>query len=57
MSSIPLPKVRDFDGHDWFSKKTSRRNLPHWGLKGSTYFITRRVCKDVDKPFFTEPKQ
>jgi len=29
-----LPKVREFDGHDWISTKTHRRNLPHWGLKG-----------------------
>jgi len=46
-----LPKIREFDGHDWFSTKTYRRNLPHWELKGSTYFITFRVSSEVDSPF------
>lgn len=46
-----LPKVREFDGHDWFSTKISQRNLPHWELKGSTYFITTRVDSKVGKPF------
>lgn len=48
---MSLPKVREFDGHDWFSTKVSRRNLPHWELKGSTYFITTRVESKVGKPF------
>ncbi|MDP1880191.1 MAG: transposase [Parachlamydiaceae bacterium] len=46
-----LPSIREFDGHDWFSTKTSRRNLPHWELKGSTYFITMNVNSLIDKPF------
>lgn len=47
----PLPRVREFDGHDWFLTSISQRNLPHWELKGSTYFITARVVPDVGKPF------
>src|SRR5262245_20036665 len=47
----PLPKIRQFDGHDWFLTKTYRRNLPHWELKGSTYFVTMRVDSKVGKPF------
>ena len=46
-----IPKVRSFDGHDWFSTQISRRNLPHWELKGSTYFITIRVDSSVGNPF------
>lgn len=46
-----LPKIREFDGHDWFSTKVSLRNLPHWELKGSTYFVTVRVDEKVGKPF------
>jgi len=49
--SLSQPKIRKFDGHDWFSTKFSRRNLPHWELKGSTYYITIRVHKDLYKPF------
>jgi len=51
ISSGILPKIRTFDGHDWFSTKTYRRTLPHWELKGSTYFITLRVSADLGKPF------
>lgn len=47
----PLPTVREFDRHDRFSTKTYRRNLPHWELQGSTYFITIRVDAKVGKPF------
>jgi REP element-mobilizing transposase RayT len=47
----PFPKIREFDGHDWFLTKTYRRNLPHWELNGSTYFITIRVDANVGKPF------
>lgn len=46
-----LPKVREFDGHDWFSTKIQRRNLPHWELEGSTYFITICVDSKIDRPF------
>lgn len=46
-----LPKIREFDGHDWFLTKVSRRNLPHWELKGSTYFITMRVQAEAGRPF------
>jgi REP element-mobilizing transposase RayT len=46
-----LPTIREFDGHDWFSTKIHRRNLPHWELKGSTYFITTRVDSKVGKSF------
>ncbi len=47
----PLPKIREFDGHDWFLTKVSRRNLPHWELNGSTYFITTKVQPEIGKPF------
>ncbi len=47
-----LPKIREFDGHDWYLTKISRRNLPHWELTGSTYFITIRVHSELGKPFF-----
>ena len=47
----PLPKIREFDGHDWYLTKTHRRNLPHWELTGSTYFITTRVHLELGKPF------
>ena len=46
-----LPTIREFDGHDWFSTKINKRNLPHWELKGSTYFITMNVDPIIDKPF------
>lgn len=46
-----LPKVREFDGHDWHSTNIKRRNLPHWELKGSTYFITACVDSSMAKPF------
>jgi REP element-mobilizing transposase RayT len=46
-----LPQVREFHGYDWFSTKNYRRNLPHWELKGSTYFMTTRVDSKVGKPF------
>lgn len=46
-----LPKIRKFDGNDWHLTKTSERNLPHWELKGSTYFITVRVVPELGKPF------
>jgi len=46
-----LPKVREFDGHDWPSTKVYRRNLPHWELQGSTYFITVRVDSEIGNPF------
>ena len=46
-----LPTIREFDGHDWFSTKIHQRNLPHWELEGSTYFITARVDSKVGKPF------
>lgn len=49
--SNKLPQIRDFDGHDWFLTKTYRRNLPHWELNGSTYFITIRVDPQVGQPF------
>ncbi len=48
----PLPKVRQFDGYDWLSTKTSRRDLPHWELKGSTYFITIKVDRLLGYPFY-----
>lgn len=51
MNDNALPQIRKFDGHDWYSTKTSRRNLPHWELQGSTYFITVRVDPQVGKPF------
>lgn len=51
MNDNSLPQIRTFDGHDWYSTKTYRRNLPHWELKGSTYFITVRVDAKVGKPF------
>jgi len=47
-----LPKIREFDGHDWSSTRTQRRNLPHWELIGSTYFITVCVDSSLGKPFF-----
>ena len=47
-----LPKIREFGGRDWYSTKTNRRNLPHWELSGSTYFITISVRLEVGKPFF-----
>ena len=47
----PLPTIREFGGHDWFLTKFSRRNLPHWELTGSTYFITIRVHREVGRPF------
>lgn len=47
----PLPQVRAFDGLDWFSTKIHRRNLPHWELPGSSYFITTRVDATLNKPF------
>ena len=47
-----LPKIREFNGHDWYLTKTYRRNLPHWELTGSTYFITIRVHSDLGAPFF-----
>ncbi len=50
-NQTPLPEIRQFDGYDWFSTKTTRRNLPHWELKGSTYFITVRVDSRIEKPF------
>ena len=53
-SNNALPKIRPFDGHDWFSTKTYRRNLPHWELKGSTYFITLRVSEEVGQPFINQ---
>ncbi len=46
-----LPQIREFDGHDWFLTKTYTRTLPHWELKGSTYFITSRVSSEVGRPF------
>jgi putative transposase len=46
-----LPKIRQFDGHDWYSTKIHRRNLPHWELEGSTYFITIRVDSSLGTPF------
>lgn len=46
-----LPKIREFDGHDWFLTKITRRNLPHWELNGSTYFITTTVHSEIGKPF------
>jgi len=46
-----LPAIREFDGLDWFFTKTYRRNLPHWELKGSTYFITTRVVGELGSPF------
>ncbi len=46
-----LPKIRQFDGHDWYSTKIHRRNLPHWELEGSTYFITIRVNPTLGTPF------
>ncbi len=51
MEQRELPKIREFDGHDWFSTKINNRNLPHWELKGSTYFITINVDLTVGKPF------
>ena len=50
---LPLPRIREFDGRDWQLTKTSRRNLPHWELDGSTYFITSTVLTDLGKPFLT----
>ncbi len=50
-----LPTVRKFDGHDWFSTHIYRRNLPHWELQGSTYFITMRVDQLVGTPFYNKP--
>jgi putative transposase len=47
-----LPKIREFDGHDWYLTNINRRNLPHWELNGSTYYITIRVHPEVGKPFF-----
>ncbi len=49
-----LPKIRQFDGHDWYLTKTYKRNLPHWELKGSTYFITIRVRTEIGKPFLNQ---
>lgn len=43
--------VKKFDYQGWTSKKSYLRNLPHWELTGSTYFITSRVDSRVDKPF------
>ena len=44
-------KIREYGGHDWFLTKTYRRNLPHWELKGSTYFVTIRVSSEAGFPF------
>ena len=49
-----LPRVREFDGHDWHLTNIYRRNLPHWELAGSTYFITTRVHSEVGKPFINQ---
>ena len=46
-----LPPIRNFDGHDWYSTGIHKRNLPHWELKGSTYFISFRVDSKLGKPF------
>lgn len=43
--------LRNFDGHDWYLTKTTKRNLPHWELKGSSYFITFNVYESLGKPF------
>ena len=53
-NSQPLPKIREFDGHDWHLTNIYRRNLPHWELTGSTYFITTRVHAELGKPFFNQ---
>jgi len=46
-----LPSIREFGSNDWFRTKTYRRDLPHWELEGSTYFITFCVDRIVGKPF------
>jgi REP element-mobilizing transposase RayT len=48
----PLPKIREFGGHDWHLTHIYRRNLPHWELSGSTYFITFRAHAEVGRPFY-----
>jgi putative transposase len=49
-----IPKIREFNGHDWYLTHIHQRNLPHWELNGSTYFITIRVHSEVGKPFFNQ---
>ena len=49
-----LPAIRNFGGHDWFTTNIYSRNLPHWELKGSTYFISFRVDSKRGKPFLNE---
>jgi putative transposase len=51
-SSTPIPiNFQSIDRHDWSRIATNRRNLPHWELKGATYFITARVDSSMGYPF------
>ena len=42
-----LPLIRTFDKEDLGITKIQRRNLPHWELSGSTYFVT--ICVDKEE--------
>jgi REP element-mobilizing transposase RayT len=43
--------LRSFSKSDLEAVGLYRRQLPHWELEGSTYFVTFRVHKDMGRPF------